>query len=112
MTTYTWIINVMETAPTENGLTDVVKAVQWRLQGNNGTHTTEIYDTLQLSSADPTNFTSYSDLTHDQVVSWIETVLDVNALKAQLDNKLNELSNPPTILKKSPWITERIAGLE
>jgi hypothetical protein len=38
------------------------------------------------------------------VISWVESKLDVDALKAGLDAQLERLANPPIVVKQGPWI--------
>lgn len=102
----------METAPLENGFEDVVKAVYWRITADDGKNTTQMESKLLLDDANPMNFTPYANLTESQVTSWLESSLNLNQIKEDLSKKLETLSNPKTVLKKSPWVTEKIAVLE
>lgn len=101
--TYTWNVNTMDTAPSEDGLSDVVKVIHWRLSANDGNNTTDTYSTISLESPDANNFTAFANLTEAQVISWVESKLDVDALKAGLDVNLENLANPPIVTKQGPW---------
>lgn len=103
-TTYTWQIAAMDTAPSENELTDVVKVIHWRLSATNETHTAETYSTVSLEAPDSENFTAFADLTEAQVISWLESKLNVDELKAGLDSQLERLANPPIVTKSAPWL--------
>jgi hypothetical protein len=103
-TVYTWNVNTMDTAPSEDGLSDVVKVIHWRLSAYDGTHTADTYSTLSLEAANSESFTAFADLTEAQVISWVESKLDVDALKAGLDAQLERLANPPIVVKQGPWI--------
>lgn len=102
-TVYTWNVNTMDTAPSEDGLSDVVKVIHWRFSATNGTHTAETYSTLSLEAPDAENFTAFADLTEAQVIAWVESKLDVESMKASLDAQLERLANPPIVTKQGPW---------
>lgn len=107
-TNYFWIISAMDTAPSDDGLTDVVKTVHWRrdatLVVDDKTYTADIYEAMGCSAPDPMAFTPYADLTFDQVCSWLEKNLDVQALDANLDFQIQNQINPPLIQLPLPWI--------
>jgi len=102
-TTYTWNVNTMDTAPSQDGLASVVKVVHWRLMANNGTHTAETYSTVSLDAPNPDDYTAFSDLTEAQVISWVESKLDMDKTKEGLENQLEQLANPPIVVKQGPW---------
>jgi hypothetical protein len=102
-TTYTWNVNTMDTAPSENQLANVVKVIHWRLSAKNETHITEIYSTVSLEAPNSENFIAFENLTEAQVIAWVENKLDVDALKASLDAQLERLANPPIVTKQGPW---------
>ena len=101
--TYTWNVNTMDAAPSEDGLTDVVKVVHWRLTATDGTYTADTYSTVGLDTPSPDHFTSFNDLTEAQVISWVESKLDVENIKTGLANRLAELANPPIVTLQGPW---------
>jgi len=102
--TYTWNVNTMDTAPSENELTDVVKVVHWRLAATDGTYIADTFSTLPLESPDSENFTAFADLTEAQVISWVESKLNVDAIKLNLNQRLEMIANPPVVTKQGPWI--------
>jgi hypothetical protein len=102
-TIYTWNVSTMDTAPSEDGLTDVVKVIHWRFSAKNETHTAETYSTISLDTPDAEHFTAFEDLTEAQVIEWVESKLDVESMKASLDKQLERLANPPIVTKQGPW---------
>ena len=102
-TTYTWNVSTMDTAPSQDGLSNVVKTIHWRLKADNGTHIVETYSAVSLDSPDAENFTDFDSLTEAQVISWVESKVDLEALKAGLDTQLEQLANPPIVTKQGPW---------
>lgn len=103
-TTFFWTIAQMDCVPKAGDLPDYVVTVHWRYGITDGTISTDIYG-AQAFSADPEqpNFTPYEDLTFDQVVGWLEGVLDVPAMQASLTQAYDNLINPPIVVLPLPW---------
>ena len=100
---YNWVISAMDTAPSEDGLTDVVKAVHWRYQAQDAEYFADVYGSMPCATPSETDFTAYPDLTEDQVISWLEAGNDVEALKANLDAQIENQKNPPIVNLPLPW---------
>jgi hypothetical protein len=94
----------MEVILNKDGLSKVVNNIDWRLIATvkdkpyRALHWAKQY--IGTPKAD--SFTNYEDLTKEQVVSWLEGVLDVPHLKENLAyqielqvNPINALLNPP-----------------
>jgi hypothetical protein len=103
MTQYKWVISAMDTAPSEDGLTDVVKTVHWRYQAQDAEYFADVYGSMSCNTPSQTDFTAYPDLTEDQVISWLEAGNDVDALKANLDAQIENQKNPPIVNLPLPW---------
>ena len=102
-TTYKWIFYAFDTVPSENNLNSVVKTIHCRLDANDGTHNCEVYSSISLDPPNSENYTEFDSLTEEQVISWVESKVDVQALKADLDKNLELLANPPLVTKSAPW---------
>jgi hypothetical protein len=103
MTEYKWVISAMDTAPSEDGLTDVVKTVHWRYQAQDAEYFADVYSAMACATPSEIDFTSYPDLTEDQVISWLEAGNDVDVLKANLDAQIEQQKNPPIVNLPLPW---------
>ena len=105
MITYTWNISRMDCAPSENGLTNVVKVINWGLTGidENGT-SASMSNSYPLPSPTPEGFTDYSTLTEETVIGWLESNLDVGYLQTVLANEIASNYNPPITPLPLPWI--------
>jgi len=107
MTTFKWVVSAMDTAPSEDGLTDVVKTVHWRYQAEqvdgDETYTAEVYGAMACATPSDTDFTAYDDLTFDQVCKWLVAGNDVDAMELNLDTQIENLKNPPIIQLPLPW---------
>jgi len=107
MTTFKWVVSQMDTAPSEDGLTDVVKVVHWRYQAEqvdgDKTYNTEIYGAMACATPSDTDFTAYADLTFDQVCEWLAAGNDVDAMETNLDTQIENQKNPPIVNLPLPW---------
>jgi hypothetical protein len=100
---YNWIISAMDTSPQDGELLDVVKTIHWRLAGTDGDITADTYGAMACATPSETDFTAYPDLTEDQVISWLEAGLDVDAEKAKVAAKIADIKNPPIVNLPLPW---------
>ena len=111
-TEYTWVVSQMDTAPSLDGLTDVVVTVHWRrnavaVEGET-TYFADVYGSMACATPSETDFTAYPDLTFEQVCSWLDAGNDVPALDANLDTQIENQINPPIIVLPNPWATPTI----
>jgi len=100
--TLTWSIANMICLPEVDGYTDVVVQVTWKCIGTEGTFTAEQYD-INVFSFDPVNFTPYSELTQDQVLSWVWLTVNQTQIEEVVVTQLNNLVNPPVVELSLPW---------
>jgi hypothetical protein len=104
MITYNWTISSLEVAPKdENNLVDVVKTVHCRYKATDGEYTKERYGTYSCPQPSETDFTAYPDLTEADVISWLETGLDIPAMQQSLASQIEDLRNPPIVSLPLPW---------
>jgi hypothetical protein len=105
MITYTWGISRLDCAPSENGLTDVVKVINWVFTGQdeNGT-SASMSNSYPLPSPSPEAFADYSTLTEETVIGWLEGNLDVGYLQRYLANEIASKYNPPITPLPLPWM--------
>ena len=101
--TYKWVVSQLDTAPSEDSLTDVVKTVHYRYQAEDGQYSAEVYGTMACATPSETDFTAYDDLTYEQVCEWLEAGNNVDAMELNLDTQIENLKNPPIINKPLPW---------
>jgi hypothetical protein len=93
---YNWEITAMEVVLNQDGLSNVVSNIDWGLIA---TTEDEVYSAIQwakqyLSAPEADAFTNYEELTKEQVVSWLESVLDVPQLKENLAHQIDLQINP------------------
>jgi len=108
ITTYTWQIPQMDTAPSLDGLTDVVVTVHWIRNAvaveEDTEYKTSTYGTMQCQTPSETDFTAYPDLTFEQVCGWLDAGLDVPTIDAVLNGNIENQINPPIIVLPNPWL--------
>ena len=104
MNTYNWIISALECKVSEDGLTNVVSTIHWRYNATNENGiTVDTYGAQGVGSPDPADFTPYENITKDQVIGWLEALLDVPALQLQLDKQINLIVNPIDVTPPLPF---------
>ena len=105
--TYELHINNMEAASTENNLEDVVKIIHWLYTGKETIGDFDGYGeargAIGLSDASSDSFTAFTDLTEEQVKGWVESKLDLDAIKSDIAARIELQKNPPTVVKSNPW---------
>lgn len=104
---FKWIVAGLDVAPSEDGLTNVVKVVHWRLSAlSSEGPSEEAYGTATLSPGDPASFTPYEDVTYPQAVAWTEEALGaecVERLKSALARQIAERLTPAVVSRPVPW---------
>ena len=120
--THTWSVNDQLQTRTQDGLSEVVFSVVWRLNSEetvDGT-TYSISSANQISlntdNLDPATFTAFADLTEAQVVGWAKSTIDANAAEGEgvtcaeweagHDRNIAKQINPPTAVETAPWAAE------
>jgi len=102
---YNWEITAMEVILNQDGLSNVVSNIDWRLIATvEGQPYTALHWAKQYVSApDAATFTNYEELTKEQVVGWLESVLDVPQLKENLEEKISLQVNPTHATLNPPF---------
>ena len=120
--THTWSVDPNLNTRTQDGLSEVVFSVVWRLNSEetvDGT-TYSISSANQISlntdNLDPATFTAFADLTEAQVVGWAKDTIDANAAEGEgvtcaeweagHDRNIAKQINPPTAVETAPWAAE------
>ena len=117
--THTWSVDPNLNTRTQDGLSEVVFSVVWRLNSEetvDGT-TYSISSGNQISlntdNLDPATFTAFADLTEAQVVGWAKATIDANAAEGEgvtcseweagHERNIAKQQNPPTAVETAPW---------
>ena len=102
---YTWEITAMEVILNQDGLSNVVSNIDWRLIAtvDGEKYRAEQWAKQYVSAPDANTFTNYEDLTKEEVISWLENVLDVAQLKESLAYQIDLQANPITAILPPPF---------
>ena len=93
--TYNWVVSNLHAKIENDGLENVIQTVHWRLQATDeNENVVDTYGTCGLEAPEADSFISFDSLTKADVVSWLESKLDVDSLKANLDAKIDSIVNP------------------
>jgi hypothetical protein len=98
-----WVIETLETKPQEGDLQDVVCVVHYRRKATDGIYIAEMYGAMGCETTDASNFTPYANLTKEQIESWLNSSLDVEAIDEELNTKLENIKNPPVVVLPLPF---------
>jgi hypothetical protein len=100
--TYTTSVTSMVTAPSLDGLTDVVTAVNWQVLATDGKYYAQQSGTDAVGPPNPGDFTAYPDLTQAQVLAWIPDP-STPEVQAYLADNINGQANPTSVVMPPPW---------
>lgn len=103
MVEYEFVVISMNTAPSEDGLSNVVKTVNWRYIAKDGFDYGEVYGSTDLSAPDPSSYIEYDGLTIETVVGWITNNVNLDHLQQQALYDLNQKKNPQLVETAVPW---------
>ena len=83
-----------EDTPKPNTVTEI-KAYIYGIDNTTGKNNTEVFN-VTLPPADSSNFTDYSSLTKDQVLTWVEGLLgpeEVANMKSEVEARIVHMNN-------------------
>lgn len=95
---YTW--NVKSANILDKGdNTNVITSINWILTATEGEHTVIRTGVQALDTSNISSFTSFSDLTEEQVIGWVETAMGAEKLSEikldmnkEMDSKISEIT--------------------
>ena len=106
-TSFTWDCRTVDVYPTQEGQTDVVYNVHWRLTGTSdqldskgNAYASTIIGTQIIDTSDLSNFTPIADVTNEEVTSWVEASMgedEVAAKKSSIQASIDLLIAPISI---------------
>jgi len=91
------------TAPSEDGLENVVKKINWRFQATDGQFYGDSYEVTELSAPSADGYIAYDDLTEETIVNWIKANRDYDELVALVNERLQANKTPSIVEKNPPW---------
>jgi len=107
--TYEWNVNTVDVYPSEEGHSNVIYNVHWRLNATDtevdaegNPYVASVYGTQSLDTSDLSNFTNFDSVTSSQVQGWVEGAMGeeaVQGLKDGLDAQIAALITPSSVTK-------------
>ena len=107
--TYTWDFPQIDTAPTEDGLTDVAKTIHWRFVAVSDSETNadgealavSAYGTAAAGEVDADTFVAFDSLTKDWCKARVLAGLEKTEAELQemLTQQMDAIANPPIVGK-------------
>lgn len=103
--TYHWKIVQLDAKIKENDLDNVIYTVHYRFYAEDDSDPKIVKDIIGCIGVeyDPENFIPYEDLTKEDVVKWLESDLNVEGMKQNLDQEINLIKNPVDEYLKPDW---------
>ena len=102
-TIFEWVISACDVILDEGTMKDVITTIHWRYNATNDGYFAGSYGASAVGQPTPANFTNYNEVTKDQMVSWLEAVLDVPAMQENLNSQIELLKNTITATLPPPF---------
>jgi hypothetical protein len=106
---YEWDVNTVDVYPTDEGHSNVIYNVHWRLNATDtqvdaegNPYTASVYGTQVLDTSDLSGFIDFDSVTAAEVQGWTESAMgeeEVQSLKDSLDANIAGQINPTSISK-------------
>ena len=93
---FNWTVSAMDYTVSQDGHTNVVNTVHWRVSKTDGDHSGSSYGTVGLEAPSGT-FVEWDDITEATAVGWAKAALgdeQVAATEAAIDAQIAEQANP------------------
>ena len=104
MINYNWTIGPFECTLNQDGLEKVITKVVWELRGTDEDGVRgERYGIQPVGQPDPEAFIPFSELTKEQVQGWLETLINVNEMKTDIDSQITAIKAPVVATLPAPW---------
>jgi len=65
-----------------------------------------MYGTQAVGTPTPDAFTPYPDLSDEQVIGWMEAIMDIEAMQENISSQINLIVNPVQVTLPPPFIKE------
>ena len=93
---FNWTVSAMDYTVSQDGHTNVVNTVHWRVSKTDGDHSGSSYGTVGLEAPSGT-FVEWDDITEATAVGWAKAALgddQVAATEAAIDAQIAEKATP------------------
>ncbi len=93
-----WTISSMDYNVSQDGHTNVVTAIHWRVSKTSGEHTAETYGVVGLEAPGEV-FLGWADITYDTALGWAQAAIGaehITNIENNLDAQIAEQATPTT----------------
>ena len=93
---FNWTVSAMDYTVSQDGHTNVVNTVHWRVSKEDGDHSGSSYGTVGLE-APGESFVEWDDITETTAVGWAKAALgdeQVSSIEAAIDAQIAEKATP------------------
>lgn len=97
MTEYKWTFPQFDVANAQNGLSNVVKTIHWRLEAVSGDVSEGAYGAVAMDEPDAANFVPLENVTEDWAIAAVTAKLDppLDKIKEALEAIIAQKKAPP-----------------
>jgi len=103
MRNFSFIISQLDSIPSLDGMDKVISTIHWRAQKQYEDFTADTYGALAVQAPHEASFTPYDEVTKEMVEGWLESLLDCEAIEANLDAQIQNFLNPTIVAYPLPW---------
>jgi len=100
---YSWTSPHFDVAPSEDGLSQVVKTIHWRLDAIDGGIAAGGYGSVGLDAPDQNSFTPFDKITEQWAIDVVSGKIDLAQVQTALAGEIDKKKNPPVIPVKPPF---------
>ena len=107
MNTYNWNCKTVDVHPSEEGQTNVIYNVHWRvtatsdaLDANDNAFNATSIGTQALQFDSEGDFIAFDELSHANIIDWVKAAMgeeQVASLESGLDSQISELQTPSSV---------------
>jgi len=107
MINYKWTFPAFYCKVDQEGLEKVVTTVHWVYEGiDEDGITASMYGTQSVGEPTPDAFTPYPELSEEQVIGWMESTMDVEAMQENILSQINLIVNPIQVTLPAPFASK------
>jgi len=103
MITYDWNCKTVDVMPAKDGFNNVIFQVHWIVTGTSDDEepvSATVYGVESLDIDSITNFTSFENITNEQVATWVIDKMGdyrVSKIEDNINKQINEIKNPSRV---------------
>jgi len=100
---YSWTFPQFDVAPSEDGLSQVVKTIHWRLDAIDAGVQAGAYGSVALGAPDADAFTPFDQITEAWAIEQTSALINVDEIKAALAGEISKKKSPPVVPVLPPF---------